>query len=611
MKIVAGVVIAVVLLLLLTPLGGWIGVLVYGGIAWTGQLFANAELSDDRLAFRAGVLLGGSVSTLSLLRVAWQDRSANYLSAALMFGLGMSVLVFVTSSPPARSARTAGTASLMDIERQGGGAGNRWISRTSYERDAAERVELIARTAARGDLRRADTLLEELKLWPRRRPRSQDRGLEYQHLWDEYRATFDSTTSGKPVPAEVGEKRRELLQRLWEASPSNSGVGIHLLLNEMTSLHFRTWRHGGDDISPDQAEELERDLHDIHALQQTLFAYEPAMPELWNTYAATIIDSDEELALGALVVAERLKSADSGLSGYDTQRMLLRSDLRVITSLLTQHSGRRLEIIEARAGRLNAGRGSEPAAGEDAGNSVSEQVMPPAGKLVMGKGLAISPLAGPPSPPSAPSFGAWGEAQVDLPAAGFRGGSPGIVVQRPGVTSPTHVVLVLDVWKDGQITSVLVERSSGDDMLDQAARQGARWWKNKAKLPPSGERRRVTVTFRPSPPAAPGGMLVTEGEKAMLLLGNLLQERALRNPVRFPSGVTTRDGFQGLVLLSVTLSADGNVRGVSVARSSGQVALDEAAREAAWKWNVQPPDGAVKGIDQVTLTVPVRFQVEQ
>ncbi|WMJ71494.1 energy transducer TonB [Stenotrophomonas sp. 24(2023)] len=62
----------------------------------------------------------------------------------------------------------------------------------------------------------------------------------------------------------------------------------------------------------------------------------------------------------------------------------------------------------------------------------------------------------------------------------------------------------------------------------------------------------------------------------------------------------------GTVVLTVAVGADGRVRSVSVARSSGQPRLDEAARRAARDWEVSPTAIARSG--PVTVQVPIRFE---
>lgn len=62
-------------------------------------------------------------------------------------------------------------------------------------------------------------------------------------------------------------------------------------------------------------------------------------------------------------------------------------------------------------------------------------------------------------------------------------------------------------------------------------------------------------------------------------------------------------------MLAIRLAGSGEVRGVSVARSSGNALLDKAAREAALGWSVSPGETAA-GVDEVTLNMPVMFRAE-
>ena len=105
MKFVVGVIIALLLFLGLAPLWGWMAAVLYGVIAWVGGLFADAPLADGRLAFRAGVMLGGLVSVGAMLRVAWKDRSHAYLIAASALAAGFLLVLVGTSLSPGQRGR--------------------------------------------------------------------------------------------------------------------------------------------------------------------------------------------------------------------------------------------------------------------------------------------------------------------------------------------------------------------------------------------------------------------------------------------------------------------------------------------------------------------------
>jgi TonB family protein len=87
---------------------------------------------------------------------------------------------------------------------------------------------------------------------------------------------------------------------------------------------------------------------------------------------------------------------------------------------------------------------------------------------------------------------------VDLAAAGFTPEPLPPLPEGTVVARNVRVLLVVDVWEDGQVTSVLVQRSSGVLALDQAARAAAARWRSAVKVPAGGERRGVAVEFLPS-----------------------------------------------------------------------------------------------------------------
>ncbi len=616
MKFVVGGIIALLLLLGLAPLWGWIAAVLYGVIAWAGGLFADAPLADGRLAFRAGVMLGGLVSVGAMLRVAWKDRSHAYLIAASALAAGFLLVLVGTSLSPGqqggnRGAVVGSAPSAADVASARPSPVRRWASRSAYERDAAARVQEIARAAARGRQDQAHVMLEELKQWVRRSPRPAVDQALYQQVWKDYEQTYPETR-GSRVSPEMALKRYHALRRLWELSSSNIEVGMQMLIGEISLLYIDGMprEHGHDGNSRAGGTQQER-LHGIHTLQLALLAYEPCMPELWKGYATAMTDADEEIALGALHISQWCQGEGRDRNTYaylDTNRFLLASDLRIRNSMLSSMTGERAKILAARAEALPgvavqaAPTGGEAEAAAQSTPSVNpETVMPPAGSLIEGKGLALMTA---PAPPAAPPEQGWGSARVDLATAGFREQDPGIRLVAPGVTAPVNVILVLDVWKDGRITSVLVESSSGKDMLDQAARDAAQRWSVAGKVAATGERRRVTVAFEPPLPVV-GHEDATA--QARGILGRLLMEKAAHDPPRYPSAEAARLLPPATVLLSITLSADGRVREVVVAGGSGYPALDNAARDAASRWDVQPPAAAMVGVEQVTFMLPVAF----
>ncbi len=78
-------------------------------------------------------------------------------------------------------------------------------------------------------------------------------------------------------------------------------------------------------------------------------------------------------------------------------------------------------------------------------------------------------------------------------------------------------------------------------------------------------------------------------------------------PPKYPR-VARKRGYEGRVVLSVSISSSGRVLSLKIDSSSGHDSLDEAAIDAVGKWSFTP---ARKGLHPVasTLLVPVRFQL--
>ncbi|MEG0184587.1 MAG: energy transducer TonB [Stenotrophomonas sp.] len=667
MKLLGVLAVLLVALIGMAPFWGDLGVLVYGAISGLGRVLSTGTLGDGRAAFRAALLIGGSVSVLSFLRVAVQDRAADYLIAAVMFGF-LTFVVFVVTGISYDDASRLGSGQqgansvVVGEDRE---TVPRWYSRGQFEREMLNKAHETARAAARGDLKRAEALLQDLDLWSRNGPTlREDRG-EYERLREAYNETVETlaaqsgrrtlkqgglaTDPGALVVAPLSPedkralelKQVELLQGMWKQSPSSTRVAMRLLALDLQSLAVGSRWSTRRPFDRDGDAALEERLWRIHGTQEVLFAYAPLQERLWNAYASTMVDKDEELALGALVVAglieRREKTTPADPLRFDMNTMLLGSDVYMLSSLLASASEARMEILNARATLLlgdgdRGGQATGDAAvatgdAEPAGTVVSvpsppqvshadiaaqaARAMPPAGLLVDRKGLALraSPLLPAPAPPAE-----YGQVRVDLPAAGFKDLRHGIRLAAP-VAADSAVTLQVDVWQTGQVTSVLIERSSGDATLDEAARQGARTWLSASKVPKGGERRQVTVAFSVPVAEAPSPVPVGSTPPPPQLspeqaLGAQLAAMSQRHPPRYPPRYPRSAGEavpEGTVWLLITMSAEGRVLTVTVDRSSGHPALDRAAREAALAWHVTPAR-AVTTVEQITLRVPVHFR---
>lgn len=78
-------------------------------------------------------------------------------------------------------------------------------------------------------------------------------------------------------------------------------------------------------------------------------------------------------------------------------------------------------------------------------------------------------------------------------------------------------------------------------------------------------------------------------------------------PPRYPEG-SRLAGEQGVVLVRAVVGSSGDVRRVSMARSSGYPALDRAALEAVERWKFRPASAAGIAMDS-DVAVPVRFEL--
>ena len=78
-------------------------------------------------------------------------------------------------------------------------------------------------------------------------------------------------------------------------------------------------------------------------------------------------------------------------------------------------------------------------------------------------------------------------------------------------------------------------------------------------------------------------------------------------PPKYPR-VARKRGYEGRVVLSVSISSSGRVLSLKIDSSSGHDSLDEAAVDAVGKWSFTP---AKRGLHPIasTLLVPVRFQL--
>jgi len=81
------------------------------------------------------------------------------------------------------------------------------------------------------------------------------------------------------------------------------------------------------------------------------------------------------------------------------------------------------------------------------------------------------------------------------------------------------------------------------------------------------------------------------------------------NPIpRYPESARER-GWEGVVVLSVSVGADGRADSVRVARGSGHAMLDAAALDAVRRWRFEPARRAGMPV-AASVDVPIRFRLE-
>jgi len=107
----------------------------------------------------------------------------------------------------------------------------------------------------------------------------------------------------------------------------------------------------------------------------------------------------------------------------------------------------------------------------------------------------------------------------------------------------------------------------------------------------------------PSPaPAAPAQTEISSGWRSALAAW-LQSHRSYPDEAR-------RRAEEGTVLVRFSVAQDGHVLDVTLVRSSGSATLDEAA-QATFRNARMPPFTADMAQAQTTVTVPIRYRLEQ
>jgi protein TonB len=144
-------------------------------------------------------------------------------------------------------------------------------------------------------------------------------------------------------------------------------------------------------------------------------------------------------------------------------------------------------------------------------------------------------------------------------------------------------VIIVDVDSEGRFVRAVVEKSSRDRHLDNAALEAARHWTYIAPRNEKGEteadRIRIPLDFEehescwtkivPDTPAYPEASSVE------------------RYPPQWP-GTIEANQLSGEVVVLVLLESDGREHSVRIAKSSGDMPIDQAASWAASQWTYVP-----------------------
>src|SRR3954452_13136220 len=179
--------------------------------------------------------------------------------------------------------------------------------------------------------------------------------------------------------------------------------------------------------------------------------------------------------------------------------------------------------------------------------------------------------------------------QPKFPEASLRKGSEGYVVVRAYIQT------------DGRVTRATIAKTSGDAILDEAARTAVLKWKmNAAAVKPNyltnGYDQRID--FRPEAPIA-----ARYSDRAAYF--GSFQSARIWTYAPFPEYPAHERlvKAEGVVYIKITIRPDGGVASAEVVRSSGYPSLDKAALEAIHKWHAHREFAGKHGVMPVHFTL--------
>ena len=83
----------------------------------------------------------------------------------------------------------------------------------------------------------------------------------------------------------------------------------------------------------------------------------------------------------------------------------------------------------------------------------------------------------------------------------------------------------------------------------------------------------------------------------------------LKNPKPLYPNVARKRGMQGIVLLSVGITEEGNVESINILQTSGFKILDRSAVNSVQQWRFIPAKQGEKNISS-ELEIPIRFTLK-
>jgi len=162
------------------------------------------------------------------------------------------------------------------------------------------------------------------------------------------------------------------------------------------------------------------------------------------------------------------------------------------------------------------------------------------------------------------------------------------------------VTLRLILKNDGRVKEVNVEKKSGSERLDAAARMAALQWQlNPAKLKASDTKggRVVVIEFKRNErdSVLARAVLLSAGQR-----GSAWQRRGM---IRFPSSARIFHHKEGTVVLQFTIGFDCHPRAVKILQSSGYWPFDQAAVDGIQTWKAYPQFVGESGTIPITFTL--------